>query len=72
MSVWVTGRNVEVVQHAPFLDESGRNVQRQIGEQTSHDVPPGFLLVGEMQRLDRFFRCLMRSKACSFVTSGAL
>jgi hypothetical protein len=51
VTVWISGRNVEVVEHLSLLDEGGVDVHGQVPEQLSGHVAPRLLFVGQMHGL---------------------
>ena len=71
VSVRVSSRHIEVVEHLGFIDKM-RCRLRQFGDELRHRMPPGFLTEREMEGFDRLLCGLLRGKAAPLVAAVPL
>lgn len=71
MPVWITGRNIEIVQNFCLFDQplGDGNIGRQIYQELGDHVPPGLLTEVKMQGHDCLLGRLVGRQAGSFVAS---
>lgn len=64
MSVWITGRNVEIIQNTSLFNQmigKGKAIG-QFHHQMGNHMPPSFLVKIQMQGFQSLFSSLMSSK----------